>query len=238
MASIIHLHGWLINVHLTWMNVIHQSRQNKKYIKKFGWNIFKYFPHNFVYGHKCNRWMENLVKRWIDHDKWKMYKWLRNKRWMMNIHNEHSLVENSHGKLWYQMINYGKLKRWNFIECLRMLANDIAKLDVIHINAFDSSLLPKLDFMFSFINPLIVFVWFVQNHYPIRQHSHNFVIIIHRFAFQNNINSFWKIANFLYPVLKCNNKCEGCLKLFYFHIMFKAKFGLMDLWMITYLATS
>jgi hypothetical protein len=85
---------------------------------------------------------------------------------------------------------------------------------------------------------LIVFVWFVQNHYPIRQHSHNFVIIIHRFAFQNNINSFWKIANFLYPVLKCNNKCEGCLKLFYFHIMFKAKFGLMDLWMITYLATS
>jgi hypothetical protein len=85
---------------------------------------------------------------------------------------------------------------------------------------------------------LIIFVWFVQNHYPIWKHSHNFVIIIHRFAFQNNLNFFWKNANFLYWVLNCNNKCEGCLKLFYSHIKFKAKFGLMDLWMITDLVAS
>jgi hypothetical protein len=156
----------------------------------------------------------------------------------MNIHNEQSLLENCCGKLWYQMINYDKLKRWNFIECLRMLANDITKFNGIDINSFDSSLLPKLDFILSFIRPLITFVRFVQNHYPIWQHSHNFVIIIHRFAFQNNFNSFWKIANFLYWVLKCNNKCEGCLKLFYSHIMLKAKFGLLDLRMITDLATS
>jgi hypothetical protein len=163
-------------------------------------------------------------------DEWKF--WLKDGSIMINercindweikgewwIYTMSILVENSYGKLWYQMINYGKLKRWNFIECLKMLANDIAKFDVIHINAFDSSLFPKLDFMFSFINPLIIFVRFVQNHYPIWQHSHNFVIIIRRVAFQNDFNSFWKIANFLYWVLKCNNKCEGCLKLFYSHV--------------------
>jgi hypothetical protein len=56
----------LINVHLTWTNVIHHLDKTNRCIKKIGWNLFKYFPNNFVDGHKCSRWMEILVKDgWI-----------------------------------------------------------------------------------------------------------------------------------------------------------------------------